>query len=234
MKFWIVTLAMLLARALVAPAHAHKPSDSYLTLTVEGDRIDGQWDIALRDLDFALGLDANQDDAITWGEVKARHADIAAYALTRLRLGAATPCPAQVTGQLIDEHSDGAYAVLRFTAACAAAPKALAVGYRLFFDLDPQHRGLIRLEHGGKTRAGIFTADTPEQSFTLAEFSQMGTVRRLRQRGRLAHLDGLRPRPLPAVAAAAGGARAARAAPVRYAGSRPTTFARRSSTSSRS
>jgi len=172
MKFWIMTLAMLLG-AIVGPAQAHKPSDSYLTLSVEGDRIDGQWDIALRDLDFALGLDANQDDAITWGEVKARHADIAAYALTRLRLGGVNaPCPAQLIEQLIDEHSDGAYAVLRFTAACAAAPKALAVGYRLFFDLDPQHRGLIRLEHEGKTRAGIFTADTPEQSFTLTEFSK--------------------------------------------------------------
>src|SRR5439155_15155062 len=143
MKFWIATLAILLG-ASFAPAHAHKPSDSYLTLTVEGDRIDGQWDIALRDLDFALGLDVNQDDAITWGEVKARHADIATYALTRLRVGGANaPCPTQVTAHLIDEHSDGAYAVLRFTATCAAAPKALAVGYRLFFDLDPQHRGLI-------------------------------------------------------------------------------------------
>jgi hypothetical protein len=171
-KFWIVTLAMLLGAGL-GPAHAHKPSDSYLALTVEGNRIDGQWDIALRDLDFALGLDANQDDAITWGEVRARHADIAAYALTRLRLGGAnTPCPAQATEHLIDEHSDGAYAVLRFAATCAAAPKALSVGYRLFFDLDPQHRGLIRLEHGNKTRAGILTADTPEQSFTLAEFSK--------------------------------------------------------------
>jgi hypothetical protein len=173
MKLWVVTLAMLLLGASLAPAHAHKPSDSHLTLSVEGDRIDGQWDIALRDLDFALGLDANQDETITWGEVRARHADIAAYALTRLHLGGANaPCPAQVTGHLIDEHSDGAYAVLRFTATCVAAPKALPVGYRLFFDLDPQHRGLIRLEHGGKTRAGIFTADTPEQSFSLAEFSK--------------------------------------------------------------
>ena len=29
-------------------AHAHKPSDSYLALSVEGNRIVGQWDIALR------------------------------------------------------------------------------------------------------------------------------------------------------------------------------------------
>jgi hypothetical protein len=101
-----------------------------------------------------------------------RHADIAAYAMARLRLGGASaPCPAEVTSQMIDDHSDGAYTVLKFTATCGAAPKAFAIGYRLFFDVDPQHRGLLRLGHEGKTRAGIFTADTPEQSFTLAHLS---------------------------------------------------------------
>jgi hypothetical protein len=59
----VVLLATLV---LNGTALAHKPSDSYLTLNVEGDTIDGQWDIALRDLDFAIGLDRNQDGAITW------------------------------------------------------------------------------------------------------------------------------------------------------------------------
>ncbi|MEO8738584.1 MAG: HupE/UreJ family protein [Casimicrobiaceae bacterium] len=159
--------------AATSPAQAHKPSDSYLTLKVDGEQIAGQWDIALRDLDFAIGLDANQDDAITWGEVKAKHADIAAYALARLRLGPeSAPCPAQVTEQLIDNHSDGAYAVLRFTATCAAAPKTLTVAYKLFFDLDPQHRGLIRIDYMGANRAGILGVDHAEQKFTLAELSR--------------------------------------------------------------
>jgi hypothetical protein len=166
-------LAALAVVCLTAPAQAHKPSDSYLTLKVEGERIYGQWDIALRDLDFALGLDANQDNEITWGEVKAKHADIVAYALARLRLGpASAPCPTQVTEQLVDNHSDGAYTVLRFVATCAAAPKTLTVSYRLFFDLDPQHRGLTRLEYQGATRAGILSADNPEQKFTLAKLSK--------------------------------------------------------------
>ena len=173
MKRSLLIIAALVGAWLIPAAHAHKPSDSYLTLKVEGEKVAGQWDIALRDLDFALGLDANQDGDITWGEVKAKHADIAAYALSRLRLGPpSAPCPAQVTEQLIDNHSDGAYAVLRFTATCAAAPKTLAVGYRLFFDLDPQHRGLIRLEYHGATRAGILSAEQPEQKFTLAELSK--------------------------------------------------------------
>ena len=173
MTRYLLIVAALGAAWLIPVAHAHKPSDSYLTLKVEGEKVVGQWDIALRDLDFALGLDANQDGDITWGEVKAKHTDIAAYALSRLRLGpASAPCPVQVTEQLIDNHSDGAYVVLRFTATCAAAPKTLALGYRLFFDLDPQHRGLIRLEYQGATRAGILSVEQPEQKFTLAELSK--------------------------------------------------------------
>ena len=146
MKRTLQVFVLLVALCLHGTALAHKPSDSYLTLNVEGDTIDGQWDIALRDLDFALGLDGNQDGAITWGEVKAKHAEITAYALSRLTLGPArAPCVAVMREQLIDNHSDGAYAVLRFTANCAAAPKVLEVGYRLFFDIDPQHRGLLNL-----------------------------------------------------------------------------------------
>jgi hypothetical protein len=171
-RAWSI-LAVCAALLISVTAQAHKPSDSYLTLRIEGEAIAGQWDIALRDLDFAIGLDSNQDGDITWGEVKAKHADIAAYALSRLRLGpAAAPCPAQVSEHLIDNHSDGAYAVLRFAARCAAAPKTLTVDYHLFFDVDPQHRGLLRIEYEGKARAGILSVELPEQKFTLAQLSR--------------------------------------------------------------
>ena len=79
---------ILLLSVWVAPAHAHKPSDSYLALSMQGDRVTGQWDIALRDLDFAIGLDADGNGEITWGEVKAKHQEIAAYATARLVLAA--------------------------------------------------------------------------------------------------------------------------------------------------
>ena len=42
---------------LCAPVHAHKPSDSYLSLRLAGDTVQGRWDIAVRDLDFVLDLD---------------------------------------------------------------------------------------------------------------------------------------------------------------------------------
>jgi hypothetical protein len=151
-----------------ASAYAHKPSDSYLTLNVEGDKVVGQWDIALRDLDFAIGLDANGDGAITWGEVRAKHAEIAAYAMSRLKLASeGKPCPAQVTQHLIDDHTDGAYAVMRFQAQCAGTIQSLQASYNLFFDIDPQHKGLLRLQYQGASTTGVFSPEKATQQFSL-------------------------------------------------------------------
>ena len=150
------------------PAQAHKPSDSYLVLKVESARIAGQWDIALRDLEYAIGLDADGNGEITWGELSARHGALAAYALARLQLTAAgKSCALRATDHLVDNHSDGAYAVLRFEAECAAAG-ALSVRYGMFFDLDPTHRGLVRIEAQGVTQTAVFSPERSEQSFDLA------------------------------------------------------------------
>ncbi|HEY1230052.1 MAG TPA: HupE/UreJ family protein, partial [Ramlibacter sp.] len=54
----LLRYCLLAALLLAAPAWAHKPSDSYLTLDVkQNGQVDGQWDIALRDLEMAIGLD---------------------------------------------------------------------------------------------------------------------------------------------------------------------------------
>ena len=160
---------VLLLSLWVVPAAAHKPSDSYFTLWVQGKQLTGQWDIALRDLDFAIGLDADGNGEITWGEVKAKHKEIAAYAMSRLVIATAgTSCPTTVIDQLIDNHSDGAYAVLRFAAACPGGLADLEVTYRLFSDIDPQHKGLLRLQVGGDTRTAIFSPETAHQTFKLA------------------------------------------------------------------
>jgi hypothetical protein len=150
------------------PAQAHKPSDSYLTLTQDGSTLRGQWDIALRDLDVAIGLDADGNGEITWGEVRVRHADIAAYALARLSItGDGQPCVARAGEQLIDQHTDGAYTVLNFEVGCPAPPQRLELGYRLFADLDPQHRGLLRLQAQGITRTAVLGPDSASPAYEL-------------------------------------------------------------------
>ena len=161
MKALVIALLALLA----APALAHKASDAYLTLERDGNALHGQWDIALRDLDNAVGLDANGDGDIVWGELRRRERDIAAYALPRLRVSSGGErCALAVTGQLVDTHTDGAYAALTLAGSCPQHGPTLAIDYRLFAGLDPQHRGLLNFVENGRSRSVVFSADAPEQS----------------------------------------------------------------------
>jgi hypothetical protein len=176
-----VRLLILAALLFSAGALAHKPSDSYLSLRVEGAAVRGQWDIALRDLEFAIGLDSNGDGAITWGELRARRGEIEAYTFSRLKINAdGKACTTAATELLVDNHSDGAYAVMRFGADCGAVgglpaspPASLEVVYSLFFDLDPTHRGLLRFERGDVAQTGVLSPERPRLAFKAGEESAL-------------------------------------------------------------
>ncbi len=170
MKGVVLALA-LLGVGHAACADAHKPSDSYLTLAVHDGVVRGHWDIALRDLDLVLDLDRDADRRLTWGEIRTRETDIDAYLVSRLALSAGdAACPLDVAGHAIDHHSDGAYVVVGVSASCPRAIDALTLDYRLLFDVDAQHRGLLKLaagEGGNTTRAAVFDRDHRRQAFTL-------------------------------------------------------------------
>ena len=81
--YFLLLVSLLLCFLLLSfsPAYSHKPSDSYITLKKQNGVIHAQWDIALRDLDYAIGLDDNNDGSITWGELHSHHKKIADYAI---------------------------------------------------------------------------------------------------------------------------------------------------------
>ena len=167
---WFGWLAVLMSFSLwTGPAAAHKPSDSYLGLDWQGSRIQVRWDIALRDLDNAIGLDADGDGQITWGEVRAQHAAMAAHAMAHLRVSAdGQACTAEPGEQLVDEHTDGAYTVLPLTLSCPTDARTLEVQYTLFADIDPSHRGLLRLTDRSGTRSAVLDPNAPAQTFERA------------------------------------------------------------------
>lgn len=137
---------------LAAPAWAHKASDAYLQLQPEDRMLSLRLDIALRDLDRELTLDADADGTLSWGELRRRSTDIQALVeqglSLRLRDRQGAACQAGEFAPLqIDSHSDGHYAVLRRNWHCAAPPQDLALAYSLFAASDPTHRGIARL-HG--------------------------------------------------------------------------------------
>ena len=184
-------------------AFAHKPSDSYLTIHVNNQVstssntqivtepigkkaiLSGQWDIALRDLNFAIGLDTDANTEITWQEVITKEKDIFAYALARLTIESSLK-NCQITPQqlMIDNHTDGAYAVIKFGFDCPNAVNQLTINYALFANIDPSHRGLLKINYfvnnhqnapQAITKTAIFGPDNPTQTFAI------GTPNRLEE-----------------------------------------------------
>ncbi len=177
-----------LALLVLSPvALAHKPSDSYLTLAAQAGssgQFSLRWDIALRDLDYALQLDANNDGELTWGEVRQRSSAITQYAQSRLSLGVPEqPCTWQDLQPLaLDKHSDGTYAVLQATLQCSGLQDQLPVRYSALFDVDPTHRGLVQWSPGGAANAAavtarVFASGSAQQNLALAAPSAWETVR---------------------------------------------------------
>lgn len=155
MRRWLFILTLLASTAV----QAHKPSDSYLQLKIEDKAIHGEWDIALRDLEYAIGIDTNGDGAITWGEVRAHRDAITAYAMRGLEIQAdSESCIVNVSDLQIADHSDGAYAALILNGSCVKTPKRVDVDYGLLFELDPTHHGLLNLDFGG-IQTAIFRPD---------------------------------------------------------------------------
>lgn len=158
----IVVTALIFGATVV---QAHSASDAYLSLTVDGGSpqgmlvVHGQWDIALRDLDFVLTLDDDGDGRLTWGEVRRHQADIERYAYAYLGFTAnsGTRCAIRPARQMIDDHADGAYVALFFDVVCTQAPVRLRLDYNLFFAIDPSHRGIFVMNNGASVATAVLS-----------------------------------------------------------------------------
>ena len=168
-RFVLIAIVCLATAFVPAPASAHSASSSYLHVDVQGRALVAQWSIALRDLDYAVGIDTDGDGAITWGELRQHESAIDAYALSRLALSAdGAACTFGPVTHLADQLGDGAYAVLRFQAACPSVPTRIGVHYALLFDLDPLHRGLLTLSVGGVPHAAALSPGLQDVQFDVA------------------------------------------------------------------
>ena len=162
-------------------AHAHSSSNAYLLITPAAGGLTLRWDIALRDLELAIGLDQDGDGAITWGELRAREKDVVTYALARLSIeGSRGPCTIGAPELLTSTLSDGAYAVIRAPLACSegAQPEHLTIGYSALFDIDARHRGLVRFGAAERAATAVMTPEqtierlTPARKSSWREFAE--------------------------------------------------------------
>ncbi len=144
--------------AIVSNVQGHHPSDSYLNLEISADKLEGQWDIALRDLEFTIGLDSDIDGEVTWGELESKRNAVEKYAYAHLRFYVdQVAVPVRGTDLLVADHSDGVYAVLRFTLPLPPKAMEMRVDYSLLFATDVRHRGFYQVLQNGTTQNGVLS-----------------------------------------------------------------------------
>lgn len=158
---WAAALAF--ASLFSAAAHAHSASNAYLTISIEShdSLFHAQWDVALRDLEFVLGINAKGDGKLTWEELLNRKTAISRYVYSHLKLRAeGKVCTIEPRSMQVDDHADGAYAVLLFDFRCGnKLPTGISLDYTLFFDIDPTHRGIFVLHNGPLVSTALFAPE---------------------------------------------------------------------------
>lgn len=165
-------------------SYAHKASDSYLNIQqIDASTLHIQWDIALRDLDILLNLDANNDRQLTWREVVVRTLELEQLATQNLVIRRNTQdCKTDnVQPIAIDNHVDGAYAVMRFSVQCEQQG-AWAIQYRLLENIDVLHRGILSWQALHQTAQTLVVA-AGEQEVILSNLNQQHTVQSFWQEG---------------------------------------------------
>ncbi len=169
----LLSTLMLLLSAL--PVAAHKASDAYLNLSVDGSVVNGRWDIALLDLALIMPLDPNDDRQITWGELRGQQTELFAYLSGDLAIATAgQACPLSFHQIQVTHHSDGAYAVFTFSAKCPRAPAQIDIDYRFLFERDARHKGLLYLEQPASSV--IFSAENRLQTLSLEKTNPWQTA----------------------------------------------------------
>jgi HupE / UreJ protein len=169
---------------LAATASAHIASTGFLTAHVDGKTVTGSVEIAVRDVELAIGIDADRDGRITWGELHAGEPQLDRYVAQHLSLSAQTsPCMLAFRPIQVNDRVDGNYAWLPFTARCPVAVGQLRIRYSLLDGIDPSHRGLLTLTAGNIAQTAVlggiatsasFSVFAPSRARAFAEYWQAG------------------------------------------------------------
>ncbi|MFK7959644.1 MAG: DUF6702 family protein [Phycisphaerales bacterium] len=147
---WSVWLAVLTAALFCArPALGHAEGESYVWMNAETDRLEGHFELRLVDLRSRFGLPIPEDEAGARAFLPQTEATLHAYLRERFELRVdGEVVPYEFFGTEFDPAPRyGNYVMYRFRTAPMDVPERVEVRNEIFFDLDPQQRSLLCIEH---------------------------------------------------------------------------------------
>jgi hypothetical protein len=151
-----------------AAAQAHIASNGFVSAQVDGAEVTGSIEIAVRDAELAVGVDANHDGRITWGELRASEPLLISYLGRHVQLTAqGQRCALQLRSLSVNERVDGIYAWLSVHARCPVDVRQLGILYTVLADVDPSHRGLLTLTAGKMAQTGVLGGRDAQQAFAV-------------------------------------------------------------------
>ena len=143
-NFTILLMLVLLVPGL---ARAHSLNDSFLDLSVDGNQLTGVLQVAVTDLEIAVGVDSNSDGKLTWGELIDAAVAINDYLFRRVQVSRdGRSCTLAPGAYLMADLAGGAYLTVPLAGHCPVNQGDLTLSYDLMFDVDRSHRGIIKLQ----------------------------------------------------------------------------------------
>jgi hypothetical protein len=174
-------LAIALLTALPSTASAHFIGQSYLYLQVTESDLTGRFEIALEDLNPALGLSGTPRE-ITTGNVR-EHEDFLRDYVARHIVITADGEPLDITFLHTDKPVGAGYVRLPIDiSGYETVPERLTFEYSILFDEDPGHQGFVLIESNWATgtfanEAGISLVFLPESRSDTLELTTSGRWR---------------------------------------------------------
>jgi hypothetical protein len=161
-------LALVAALAGCTLAQAHIASNSFIAADVAGRDIAGAVEIAVRDVELAVGIDDDRDGKVTWGELRGGEPRLGRYLADHVRFSAdGRSCPLTFGALQVNERVDGMYAWVPFAARCAAIVREFELRYAVMEGIDPSHRGLLTLTAGGAVQSAVLGGSRPQAAFAV-------------------------------------------------------------------
>jgi hypothetical protein len=153
------------------PASAHGTAISEFRLRVEETRLEGEWDVPLRDARVALGFDPQVDGEEGWRDLRAHEDVLRAYLAGRIAVTAdGRPCSVVVGAKAAEWLREQDQVRVALAAVCASRPLHLDLRCDVLFDSDPRHRAYFSLEDARVTHLGVFTAERRSASIDVRDF----------------------------------------------------------------
>ena len=165
--------AMMLAgmQAAAGPASAHGVGTSQIHMRVDGPRIEGAWDIHLRDARLALGLDPGLAPETGWLDLRAHEDSLRALLVRQVALLAdSAACPIEITPAPMEWNREQEVVRLHLAAKCATAPTRLGIHSDFGFDRDPTYRVYFSVEDARVISAGVLRRDLRSVTIDVRQF----------------------------------------------------------------